>query len=86
MLSRDYRIVPTRHFQQDFDCLDAQIQRRVLGAIERIRENPLQGLFLQNKKIGRRKWRVGDYRIRYDISGNDVILHFVNHRREIYRD
>ena len=85
-MRREYRILPTHHFQRDFDRLDAQIQRRMLEAIERIRENPLQGLLLRNKKIGRRKWRVGDYRIRYDISGNDVILHFVKHRREIYRD
>lgn len=85
-MKREYRILPTRHFQRDFDRLDAQTQRRALEAVERIRENPFQGLFLRNKEIGRRKWRIGDYRIRYDISGNDVILHFVKHRREIYRE
>ncbi|MBI1927353.1 type II toxin-antitoxin system RelE/ParE family toxin [Candidatus Poribacteria bacterium] len=85
-MRREYRILPTHHFQCDFDRLDAQIQHCVLEAIEQMRENPLEGLFLRNKEIGRRKWRVGDYRIRYDTSGDDVILYFVKHRREIYRD
>ena len=32
-MRREYRILPTHHFQRDFDRLDAQIQRRVLEAI-----------------------------------------------------
>jgi len=43
-MRREYRILPTHHFQRDFERLDAQIQRRVLEASEQIRENPLQGL------------------------------------------
>jgi len=35
MRREEYRIIPTRHFQRDFDRLDAQTQRRVLEAIER---------------------------------------------------
>lgn len=33
------------------------------------------------------QWRIrfGDYRIRYDIIGKDVILHSVKNRKDIYR-
>ena len=34
----------------------------------------------------RAQWRVrvGDYRVRYDIAGNDVVLYSFRHRREVY--
>ncbi|MBI2623892.1 type II toxin-antitoxin system RelE/ParE family toxin [Candidatus Parcubacteria bacterium] len=41
---------------------------------------------LRGKKVGRRKFRVGDYRIRYDIVGQYVDIYRVRHRREVYRD
>lgn len=36
---------------------------------------------------GEGQWRIrwGDYRVRYDIEEDDVILHSVRHRKEIYR-
>ena len=37
------------------------------------------------RKVGWRI-RVGDYRIRYDIEGDRVLLYRVRHRRDIYRD
>jgi len=32
------------------------------------------------------QWRIraGDYRLRYDIVGNDVVLHSFRHRKEAY--
>jgi mRNA-degrading endonuclease RelE of RelBE toxin-antitoxin system len=29
---------------------------------------------------------VGDYRIRYDIEGDQVLLYRVRHRKDIYRE
>ena len=33
------------------------------------------------------QWRIrfGDYRIRYDIIGKDVVLHSIKNRKDIYR-
>ncbi len=35
---------------------------------------------------GEGQWRirVGDYRLRYDIIGRDVVLYSFRHRREVY--
>jgi len=37
--------------------------------------------------LGKGQWRIrsGDYRLRYDISGQDVILYSLRHRKEAYR-
>jgi mRNA interferase RelE/StbE len=62
------------------------MHRRVLEGLERLQEDSFQGLRLTNVAIGQWRIRVGDYRIRYDIEGEQVLLYRVRHRREIYRD
>ena len=36
--------------------------------------------------IQSRRIRVGDYRIRYDLEGEEVLLYRVRHRRDMYPD
>jgi mRNA interferase RelE/StbE len=81
-----YSLVIARRFRQDLRKLDAQTHRRVLEVLERLQEDPFQGKRLTNVAIGQWRIRVGDYRIRYDIEGEQVLLYRVRHRREIYRD
>ena len=81
-----YSLVIAHRFRQDLRRLDAQMHRRVLEGLERLQEDSFQGLRLTNVAIGQWRIRVGDYRIRYDIEGEQVLLYRVRHRREIYRD
>ena len=81
-----YNLIIARRFRQDLRRLDAQMHRRVLEVLERLQEDPVQGQRLTNVAIGQWRIRVGDYRIRYDIEGEQVLLYRVRHRREIYRD
>lgn len=81
-----YVLVIAHRFRQDLRRLDVQMHRRVLEVLERLQENPLQGKRLTDVAIGQWRIRVGDYRIRYDIAGEQVLLYRVRHRREIYRD
>jgi mRNA interferase RelE/StbE len=81
-----YSLVIARRFRQDLRRLNAQMHRRVLEVLERLQEDPFQGQRLTNVAIGQWRIRVGDYRIRYDIEGEQVLLYRVRHRREIYRD
>ena len=81
-----YQLVISHRFRRDLRRLDAEIHRRVLEALERLQDNPRQGSALTDVTIGVWRLRVGDYRIRYDIAGDQVLLYRVRHRREIYRD
>jgi len=81
-----YTLVIARRVRQDLRRLAAQMHRRVLEVLERLQEDPFQGQRLINVTIGQWRIRVGDYRIRYDIEGEQVLLYRVRHRREIYRD
>ena len=72
--------------RKDLQRLDPEVLRRILLALDKLRENPHRGGILRDRKVGRRKFRVGDYRIRYDILGEFVDIYRVRHRREVYED
>ncbi|HEX2276564.1 MAG TPA: type II toxin-antitoxin system RelE/ParE family toxin [Candidatus Tectomicrobia bacterium] len=59
---------------------------RILSALEALQQNPYQGSRLTDVRIGQWRIRVGDYRIRYDIEGDRILLYRVRHRRDIYRE
>jgi len=77
----------THQFLADLRKLEAFVQRRILAAIE---AKLLQDPFRHAKKLagktgpGRWRFRVGDYRIRFDIDGRVLLFYRVRHRREIY--
>jgi len=50
-----------------------------------MRADPYRGRKLHGPRIGRWRWRVGDYRIRYDVGAREVHLHVVRHRKDVYR-
>ncbi len=74
-------------FLADLKKLEPPLQRRILDAIHtKLLEDP----FRDSKKLvgktgpGRWRFRVGDYRIRFDIEGRALLFYRVRHRREIY--
>jgi mRNA interferase RelE/StbE len=81
-----YRLVISTRFRRDMRRLDTQTLRRMLDALASLQDNPRQGIRLTNVNIGQWRLRVGDWRIRYDIEGDQVLLYRVRHRRDIYQD
>ncbi len=81
-----YRLLISPRFRRDLRKLDAESHRRILDAIVQLQENPFQGKKLTGVEVGQWRLRVGDYRIRYDIEGRQILLYRVRHRREIYRE
>jgi len=74
-------------FLADLKKLGLPIQRRIVDAIE---TKLLQDPFRHGKKLvgkigpGQWRFRVGDYRVRFDIEGRTLFFYRVRHRREIY--
>ncbi|MFH1568669.1 MAG: type II toxin-antitoxin system mRNA interferase toxin, RelE/StbE family [Gemmatimonadota bacterium] len=50
----------------------------------RSREHDIHKLTGIGQGEGQWRLRVGDYRLRYDIIGHDVVLYSFRHRREVY--
>ena len=83
---KQFRIVPTKTFTKDFKKLPPEVKTRALAALERIKQDPYRGRKVKAVETGEWRWRVGDYRIRYDIEDEDIVLLRIRHRREIYRN
>ena len=77
----------TKQFVADLKKLEASVQARILRAIEtKLLPDPLRhGRKLTGKSgPGRCRFRVGDYRVRFDIEGRLLLFYRVRHRREVY--
>jgi len=79
-----YELVIADRFYKDLRQIDAQDQKRILETLRQIRQDPYQGRKVIVAETGQYRWRVGPYRIRYDIEGDKVHVLRVRHRREPY--
>ena len=66
--------------------LDPAVRRRVLAALQRLRDDPERGKPLQLALRGLRSWRTRDHRIVYRIieSRIEILVVAVGHRRDVY--
>lgn len=77
----------THQFLSDLRKFDSPVRLRILEAIE---SKLLVDPFKHGKKLvgkigpGRWRFRVGDYRLRFDIEGSVLLLYRVRHRRQVY--
>src|SRR5438270_533322 len=62
-----YELRFSQQFRKDLERLDSTLHRRILEALEKLRETPHQARKLAGVDIGRWRIRIGDYRVRYDI-------------------
>jgi mRNA interferase RelE/StbE len=83
-----YKVNPKPSVEKDLRSLPKSVVIRVVKSMELLAENPFprQALKLEGGDQLYRL-RVGDYRIVYSIDQNvrEVIIHYVRHRREVYR-
>jgi mRNA interferase RelE/StbE len=72
---------------KELEALPRQTQRRVVSAVEGLREAPLAGELLAAEWKGLRRLRIGRYRVIYAFDGSEflILVVRVGHRREVYR-
>ncbi|MGB9718740.1 MAG: type II toxin-antitoxin system RelE family toxin [Thermoproteota archaeon] len=58
---------------------------RILREIKNLETNPYAGKPLRGVWKGIFSLRVGDYRILYQIKGNELLLLAVGHRKHVYK-
>jgi mRNA interferase RelE/StbE len=68
--------------------LDFSIRLRILEKLRfyASQENPLQfAERLKDKRFGEWRFRIGDYRVLFDLKNNKIIILKVGHRKDIYK-
>jgi mRNA interferase RelE/StbE len=83
-----YRVEFTSEAEDDLSRLNKPVAQRVLKKIRWLAENfeaitpePLTG-----DLKGFYKLRVGDYRAFYTFGPDEIVIHLVQHRREVYKN
>lgn len=78
----------TEHALKDIQKLPPNIQKRIINKLDFFVEsnNPIRfAERLINSEIGQYRFRVGDYRVIFDLENTNLVILLVGHRKDIYR-
>ena len=74
---------------KEIEKLPHQIRKRILEKLKfySFQENPLRfAKKLKDYRFGEYRFRIGDYRILFDLENHKIIILKVGHRKSIYKD
>lgn len=81
-----YQLVYTKRAVKDIQRLDRVAKQRIKTALEKYCEDPLRFAHkLTNPALGTYRFRVGNYRVIFDLEEDTLIILRVGHRKDIYR-
>ena len=81
-----FDIVYTVRAVKDIESLDRLVQKRIAKKILSLRHDPIRiSKKMINPVLGTYRYRIGDYRVIFDIRLRRVVVLRVGHRKEIYR-
>ena len=81
-----YKVVFTQRALKDWADLDKEIQNRIAMKLREYTKEPFKfARKLINPKIGTYRFRMGDYRVIFDIDEQNIVVLRVGHRKDIYK-
>jgi mRNA interferase RelE/StbE len=82
----EYKIVFTRRATRDVSRLEPEVRKRIGDALKRYSKDPLNhARKMVDPSLGSYRFRIGDYRVIFDLEGHKLIVLRIGHRKEIYR-
>lgn len=83
-----FRVIYHPEVRADIALINEKLRKRIKRAIEtRLTTEPEKyGAPLRKTLKGYWKMRVGDYRIIFKVSGNEIIIFTIQHRKSVYGD
>lgn len=87
-MAKEYRLVPSKLFLKDLAKLPVDMRSKVDKALLELKNDPHSARSLKkltNVDAGAYRLRIGDFRLRFDIEANDIKLHTIRHRKDVYR-
>ncbi len=81
-----YKLLYTKTASRDISKLDSVAKKKIKKKLEFYSQKPLfYAKKLVNSSLGSYRWRIGNYRIVFDLDRNKILILRVGHRKEIYR-
>jgi len=78
----------TQNALKELRGLEIVIQKRIIEKLDFYvaMDNPLVfAKSLRDSKFGEYRFRVGEYRVIFDVRGNEIVILTIGHRRDIYK-
>ena len=81
-----YSLVYTHRAYKDIQKLPPDIKKRIGKALLRYEQDPHRySETLRDPKLETYRFRIGDYRVIFDLEGNEIVVLRIGHRRDIYK-
>lgn len=81
-----YRLVYTARAARDIRKLESDARTRIGEALRRFEKAPLvHARPLVQAGLGQYRFRIGTYRVIFDLVGEEIVVLRVGHRRDVYR-
>ena len=81
-----FKIIFTQRSVRDLNNIDQDTKQRLAEKLKEYSREPIKyARKLIDPKIGTYRFRVGDYRIIFDIDNDNIIILRIGHRKEIYK-
>jgi mRNA interferase RelE/StbE len=81
-----YKVILTKRALKDLESLTEEIKMRIIGKLREYSHNPFNYCTkLSDPRIGTYRFRIGDFRIIFDIDDDKLVILRIGHRKEIYK-
>lgn len=81
-----YNLIYTKRAVRDIQRLDSQVKDRIGKSLLKYKENPNKyAKKMLNFSHGTFRFRIGDFRVIFDIEDDNIIVLRVGHRKDIYK-
>jgi len=81
-----YKVVFTHRALKDLENIDRGLQNRIATKLKKYAKDPIKySRKLTHSNIGGYRFRIGDYRVVFDIDDNNVVILRIGHRKSIYK-
>ena len=81
-----FKLVYTKRAIRDIANLEPAMRRRIGKKLLRYQEDPLKyAVKITDPQLGSFRFRIGEYRVIFDLEGEEIVILRVGHRSEIYR-
>jgi len=81
-----YKLIYTHRAVKDIKRLDPRCKQQLNKALVRYAQDPLEhAKKLTDARLGAYRFRIGDYRVIFDLMGDEIVILRVGHRGNIYK-
>ncbi len=71
---------------KDFNSIEKEQRQKIAEKLKELVNDPIKfARKLTNPKIGTYRFRVGEYRVVFDIEDNKTVILRIGHRKSVYK-